>query len=375
MEKRRYKQTDMHISLLGFGCMRLPKKGADGDEIDYEEAERLIDYAYSCGVNYFDTAYMYHSGQSERFIGQALKKYPRESFYLADKMPGWLIKEKADAEKIFQEQLERCGVEYFDFYLCHSLRKEGFQVYQKQGIYDFLRQKKAEGKIRRLGFSFHDTPEVLEYIVNQYQWDFAQLQLNYLDWEVQNARRQYEILEEHGIPCVVMEPVRGGALASLCEEADHILKTAEPEKSVASWAIRFAASLPNVMCVLSGMSNRQQTEDNIATMSKFQPLSVDEKETLHKALEAYKKNVTVPCTGCRYCMECPAGVDIPEMFRLFNRYSIGKNKEAYKREYEALDQGKQASACVACGQCMEHCPQKIQIPEELKKINDLVMSL
>lgn len=372
MEMRQYRDTDVKVSLLGMGCMRLPKVDPEKEDIDYEKAQEIIDYAYANGVNYFDTAYGYHGGQSELFVGQALKKYPRESFFLASKMPIWCVKEKGDVERIFNEQLQRCQTDYFDFYLFHSQNAANFQKCQEFGVYEFLSQMKAEGKIRRLGFSFHDTPEVLRHICDTYPWDFAQIQLNYLDWEMQDAKAQYQILNDREIPVIVMEPVRGGALASPCEAADILFREERPDKSVASWAIRFAASLPGVLTVLSGMSNMEQVRDNVDTMTRFEPLTDREREVIDEALEAYRKKDTVPCTGCRYCMDCPFGVDIPKMFSLYNHYVLDRDGEDYLEAYEAQPESERADQCQACGACMEKCPQHIRIPDQMVTIRETV---
>ncbi len=372
MEMRQYRDTDVKVSLLGMGCMRLPKVDPEKEDIDYEKAQEIIDYAYANGVNYFDTAYGYHGGQSELFVGQALKKYPRESFFLASKMPIWCVKEKGDVERIFNEQLQRCQTDYFDFYLFHSQNAANFQKCQEFGVYEFLSQMKAEGKIRRLGFSFHDTPEVLRHICDTYPWDFAQIQLNYLDWEMQDAKTQYQILNDREIPVIVMEPVRGGALASPCEAADILFREERPDKSVASWAIRFAASLPGVLTVLSGMSNMEQVRDNVDTMARFEPLTDREREVIDEALEAYRKKDTVPCTGCRYCMDCPFGVDIPKMFSLYNHYVLDRDGEDYLEAYEAQPESERADQCQACGACMEKCPQHIRIPDQMVTIRETV---
>lgn len=372
MEMRQYRDTDVKVSLLGMGCMRLPKVDPEKEDIDYEKAQEIIDYAYANGVNYFDTAYGYHGGQSELFVGQALKKYPRESFFLASKMPIWCVKEKGDVERIFNEQLQRCQTDYFDFYLFHSQNAANFQKCQEFGVYEFLSQMKAEGKIRRLGFSFHDTPEVLRHICDTYPWDFAQIQLNYLDWEMQDAKTQYQILNDREIPVIVMEPVRGGVLASPCEAADILFREERPDKSVASWAIRFAASLPGVLTVLSGMSNMEQVRDNVDTMTRFEPLTDREREVIDEALEAYRKKDTVPCTGCRYCMDCPFGVDIPKMFSLYNHYVLDRDGEDYLEAYEAQPESQRADQCQACGACMEKCPQHIRIPDQMVTIRETV---
>lgn len=372
MEMRQYRDTDVKVSLLGMGCMRLPKVDPEKEDIDYEKAQEIIDYAYANGVNYFDTAYGYHGGQSELFVGQALKKYPRESFFLASKMPIWCVKEKGDVERIFNEQLKKCQTEYFDFYLFHAQNAANFQKCQEFGVYEFLSQMKAEGKIRRLGFSFHDTPEVLRHICDTYPWDFAQIQLNYLDWEMQDAKTQYQILNDREIPVIVMEPVRGGVLASPCEAADILFREERPDKSVASWAIRFAASLPGVLTVLSGMSNMEQVRDNVETMTRFEPLTDREREVIDEALEAYRKKDTVPCTGCRYCMDCPFGVDIPKMFSLYNHYVLDRDGEDYLEAYEAQPESERADQCQACGACMEKCPQHIRIPDQMVTIRETV---
>ena len=234
---------------------------------------------------------------------------------------------------------------------------------------------KAEGKIRRLGFSFHDTPEVLRHICDTYDWDFAQIQLNYLDWEMQDARTQYQILADRGIPVVVMEPVRGGALASPCDAANILFQEERPDKSVASWAIRFVASLPGVLTVLSGMSDMEQVRDNVDTMTNFEPLTERDREIIDAALEAYRKKDTVPCTGCRYCMDCPFGVDIPKMFALYNHFVLDKDEEDYLEAYRAQPEETLADKCRACGACLSKCPQHIKIPEKMAAIRETVDKL
>ncbi|MEG2288414.1 MAG: aldo/keto reductase [Clostridium sp.] len=375
MFKRNFKDTDLEISLLGLGCMRLPLVEGSTTDIDYIKAEEIVDYAYSNGINYFDTAYPYHGGQSEKFVGQALKKYPRGSFNLVTKLPIWIIKEEADLERIFNEQLANCQTDYFDFYLCHAIDAAKFKTIKDLNIYEFLCKKKAEGKIRYIGFSFHDVPSVLEEIADAYPWDFAQIQLNYLDWELYKSKEQYEILAEREIPCIIMEPVRGGALANPCEKSNEIFKAARPDMSIASWAIRYAATLPNVLTVLSGMSNMEQIQDNVATMSNFEPLTVEDYKVVDAALDAYKKNNTIPCTGCRYCMDCPIGVDIPEVFKIYNDYAISKYKGVFKKQYLSLPEMARAHNCISCGACMNQCPQSFDIPEKMKIIADFASSI
>ncbi len=391
METRTYQHTGKPISLLGYGTMRMPKIEPDKDDINYEEALALIDYAYQHGVNYFDTAYMYHGGKSELFVGDALSRYPRDSFYLADKLPGWVVGDggPAKAKAVLEEQLGKCKTTYFDFYLLHALgnQDEFDRIFLNDGVLAYLDEEKNAGRIRNLGFSFHGSVAFFEYLMKLRKWDFCQIQCNYLDWDNQNAKELYRLAEEYGVQLIIMEPVRGGALVNLCEESVDILKTAEPEMSVASWAIRFVASLPNVLCVLSGMSNLEQVQDNVATMTDFRPLTDADYTTLRHAIHAYMKKGSIPCTACRYCFECPKGIAIPEIFEVYNRaaaeeqlpYSVGITGEelelrarAFLAAYDEIPAEKQASACIRCGKCAEHCPQAIKIPDKLREIDGMV---
>ncbi len=394
METRLYKKTNEKISLLGYGMMRLPRIDADKDDIDYEAAMTGVEYAYRHGVNYFDTAYMYHGGKSEVFVGEALSRYPRESFFLADKMPAWLIGDGGvpKAKEIFADQLGKCRVDYFDFYLLHALsNKEEFdKIYLDGSVLDYLKEEKFRGRIHNLGFSFHGSIAFFEYLLSVSEWDFCQIQCNYLDWDKQNAKELYRLAEEKGIQIIIMEPVRGGSLVKLNDTAIDILKTAEPERSVASWAIRFAASLPNVLCVLSGMSDQTQVEDNVATLTDFKPLTEADHAVLKRALDAYVKNGVIGCTTCRYCFDCPKGIMIPELFALYNAAlneerlpaTVGlskeealRRKEAFLSDYRAIPDGKRAEDCVKCGKCAEHCPQTIKIPDMLAEIARIVKRL
>ena len=382
MDTRTDKNTGDTISLLGFGCMRLPVIDGKSQCIDKSAAQQMVDYALAHGVNYFDTAYPYHMGASESFVGEAMSRYPRGSYHLASKMPLFSLKTRKDVERIFQEQLGKCRTDYFDFYLMHSVNETLMGVMEKFDVYRTLKKEQKRGRIRRLGFSFHGTLDVLERLVEQYEFDFAQIQLNYLDWELQNARRQYEILTERGIPVIVMEPVRGGALASLNEAARGVFQAAginngkngpsgqDAPASLASWALRFCASLPNVLCILSGMTTMEQLQDNLATLSGFQPLSKEEYAVIEQALTAYKAAGAVPCTGCGYCMECPSGVDIPRVFGLYNEWQVSHQAMGYWIGLELIGEGKWAQNCTDCGHCLELCPQQIAIPERMKEITE-----
>lgn len=364
--RRKYKDTALALPMLGFGLMRLPRTRSKRPEIDLAETGKLFDRAMKAGVNYFDTAYFYHGGQSERCAGKLLKKYPRESFYLADKMPMREIRTEADLERIWNEQLRRCEVDYFDFYMLHSLSRGSWELAKRVKACEFLRKKQAEGKIRKLGFSFHDSPDCLERIVREGTWDFAQIQLNYLDWTAYRSKEQYEILTKAGIPVIVMEPLKGGALARPNAEAAAVFKRADPASSAASWAFRYAGSLPNVICILSGMSSMAHLEDNIKTFTDFKPLTGPERQTVAAALGALRG--ATPCTGCRYCVPCPAGVDIPGNFDLYRELKLSGDRKKFASAYRALADDEKASACVSCGACLKKCPQHIDIPRELAKV-------
>lgn len=367
VDKRKFKDTE--VSLLGLGAMRLPCKTPIKREanplIDYKKGQELVDAAYNNGVNYFDTAYMYHAGKSEKFIGTALKKYPRDSYFLADKLPIWMCPKKADMEKVFRKQLERTGHDYFDFYLLHSLNKENYEKCEKFGAYDFVLEKQREGKIKNIGFSFHGTIEDLKKIVSEHKWDFAQIQMNYLDWKNQNAEEQYRILTDAGIPVIVMEPVRGGKLAEVSQDIEEMFKKAKPENSAASWAIRFVASHLNVVTILSGMNSLEQLNDNISTLTDFVSMTDTELNICQNAAAMINKSEIIPCTGCDYCADCPKDIKISTVFAVYNKLKTGEyTEEQAKSEYRKMDAS--ADACIGCGKCSSHCPQSITIPEIMK---------
>ena len=366
--RRQYRNTKLTLPMLGFGMMRLPTLGPGNPEIDYATVEKQIARALEAGVNYFDTAYFYHGGRSEKCAGDLLSKFPRDSYYLTSKMPVRALRKAGDVPRIFEEQLKKCKTKYFDFYLVHNLNAARWKDTIRFKVYEYLLEQKKKGRIRKLGFSFHDKPEVLETIAKAHPWDFAQIQLNYLDWTFYRSKEQYDILVKYNIPAIIMEPLKGGALARLNPEASEVLKQANPNVSVASWAFRYVGSLPNVICILSGMTLMEHLEDNIRTFTDFKPLSKEEYAVVAKALDVFRKKSTVPCTDCKYCMPCPAGVNIPRNFNIYNNFKITGVPHRFNMEYNSLPEDQRASECVNCGACLKKCPQKINIPEELKKV-------
>ena len=373
MEYRTFPTLNDRISLLGFGLMRLPKLPGS-QKVDYATATQMIELAMQAGVNYYDTAYVYHAGDSELFVGEVLSKYPRESYFLADKLPTWMLKSEEDVHRYFDEQLKKCSTDYFDYYLVHSLSRMTIDKKMlAHNVIPILKQKQKEGKIRHLGFSFHDDYDTLAYLLSLNDWDFGQLQINYLDWEMQNAEKLYQLMEQKGVPTIVMEPVRGGVLANLGSEAAAHLHAVNPAASQASWALRFVAALPNVCCTLSGMSNMEQVIDNLATFADFQPLSEQETKALWEARDIYRAQGAVPCTACQYCMPCPAKVNIPNNFFAYNHYCASKDKAQYTGRF--IEPGSKAENCTSCGACVEVCPQHIDIPAELAKIAEFDVSL
>ena len=356
--------------------MRLPLTDPDDQtSIDIEKFKEMADLFIERGFTYFDTAYPYHGGKSEEALREAVvKRYPREAFTVTSKMPVWAIKEEADLERIFNEQLERCGVDYFDYYWLHALNRERVAAIDSVDGWGFLVRKRDEGKIRHIGFSFHDGSSLLAEILEKHpEVEYVQLQVNYLDWESPaiESKACYDLCVKHGKPVIVMEPVKGGSLARVPEAIDRLFKDYNPDASPASWAIRFCASLPNVMMVLSGMSNIGQMEDNTTYMQDFQPLSDEEQEIIVHATQVIRDAIAIPCTACHYCCEgCPQEIAIPEYFNLYNTLQqFPDQKSNCKLYYDliAKNHGK-ASECLECGQCEAQCPQRIDIIDNLKLV-------
>ena len=359
---------DLKLSALGMGCMRLPTIGGNDAQIDEQAAAEMVDYAMAHGVNYYDTAWGYHDGNSETVLGRALAKYPRDRFYLATKFPGYDLSNMDKVQEIFEKQLEKCGVDYFDFYLFHNVCEMNIDAYldPKYGILDYLLEQKKNGRIRHLGFSAHGSYDVMKRFLDAYgaHMEFCQIQLNYIDWDFQDAKAKVELLRSHGLPIWVMEPLRGGKLATLSPADTEALKALRPDETVPAWAFRFLQSIPGVTMVLSGMSDFQQMESNIRTFETDRPL--DQKEM--DALLSIAAHMTsgVPCTACHYCTShCPMGLDIPLFMKLYNEHTFTGGGFLAPMALQALPADKQPSSCVGCRSCEAVCPQQIKIPDIL----------
>ncbi|EOS47017.1 hypothetical protein C810_01853 [Lachnospiraceae bacterium A2] len=361
---------DLKLSALGMGAMRLPVLDGDDNRIDEAAAGEMVDYAMGQGVNYYDTAWGYHSGNSELAMGKALNRHPRESFYLATKFPGYDLSNMPKVKEIFEKQLEKCQVSYFDFYLFHNVCEMNIDAYldQSYGIYQYLMEQKENGRIRHLGFSAHGNLDVMKRFLEAYGKDmeFCQIQLNYLDWTFQDAKAKVELLREYNIPVWVMEPLRGGKIARLPEKEEAILKGLRPEEGIPAWAFRFLQSIPEVTVVLSGMSDMEQLKDNVRTFEKDLPLNEKEMETLLSVADGML-NGRLPCTACHYCTShCPQGLDIPSLLELYNEHSFTGGGFIAPMALMATPKEKHPSACVGCRSCEAVCPQQIKISEVMK---------
>ena len=361
---------DLKLSALGMGAMRLPVINGDDACVDEARTEEMIDYAMSQGINYYDTAWGYHNGNSELTVGRALHKYPRDSFFLADKFPGYDLSNMDKVEEIFEEQLKKCQVEYFDFYLFHNVCEMNIDAYlnPKYGIYDYLIEQKKAGRIRHLGFSAHGSYEVVKRFLDAYGRDmeFCQLQLNYLDWKFQGGKEKVELLKEWNIPVWVMEPLRGGRLAVLAEKDEAALKELRPDEKIPAWAFRFLQSVPSVTMVLSGMSSMEQLQENIRTYSEDKPLNEKEMETLLAIADGMLEKKILPCTSCHYCVShCPQELDIPELLALYNEHCFTEGGFIAPMALSSYPKEKLPSACIGCGSCQAVCPQQIDIPEAM----------
>ena len=374
-----YKEfQNLKLSSLGLGTMRLPNKGVNGDTpIAEEETAKMVQYAINKGINYFDTAWGYHNGESEIVMGKILKKYPRKSFYLATKFPGYDLSNMDKVEEIFEKQLEKCQVDYFDFYLFHNVYEKNVDPYldEKYGILDYLLKQKENGRIKHLGFSVHGSLDVMKKFLNAYgkYMEFGQIQLNYLDYKFQDAKAKVEMLNEYNIPIWVMEPLRGGKLAKLNEKQENKLKELRPEEEIPAWAFHFLQSIPGVTMVLSGMSNMVQLEKNIKTFEENKPLNEEEMKTILEMANEMVQGNTLPCTSCRYCTaHCPKGIDIPKILALYNEHVFTGGGFIAPMAISALPDDKKPNACIGCKSCEAVCPQQLKIAEAMSNFVDLL---
>ncbi|MCM1044613.1 MAG: aldo/keto reductase [Candidatus Gastranaerophilales bacterium] len=360
---------DLELSALGLGAMRLPVIDGDDANIDYEAAQEMIDFAFERGINYYDTAWGYHGGNSEVVVGKALGKYPRDQYFLATKFPGYDLANMPKVQEIFEEQLKKCNVEYFDFYLFHNVCEMNIDAYldEQYGIMAYLSAQKENGRIRHLGFSAHGNYDVMKRFLEAYgdRMEFCQIQLNYLDWSFQDAKAKVELLNDYHIPIWVMEPLRGGKLATLSEKDTATLKVLRPDEEVPAWAFRFLQTIPGVTMILSGMSNMEQLKANIKTFETESPLSDKERDTLLQVAEGML-NGALPCTACRYCVShCPKGLDIPNLLELYNEHNFTGGGFIAPMALMALPEEKHPTACVGCRSCEAVCPQRIKISEAM----------
>ena len=362
---------DLKLSALGLGCMRLPVIDGDDNRPDQAAVEAMIAEAMARGVNYYDTAWGYHGGNSETAVGKALKAYSRESFHLATKFPGYDLNNFGKVEEIFEEQLKKCGVDYFDFYLCHNVCEMNIDAYlqeEKHGTIAYLLKQKENGRIRHLGFSAHGSVPVMTRFLEAFgkYMEFCQIQLNWLDWDFQGAKEKVALLNEWNLPVWVMEPLRGGKLANLAEEDAAALKALRPDEGVPAWAFRFLESVPGVTVVLSGMSSMEQLRDNLSTFETSRPLNAPEQEALAGVAKKMVERIVLPCTACRYCTaHCPQELDIPSLLNLYNEHCFTGGGFLAPMALMAVPNEKQPSACLGCRSCEAVCPQQIKISEAM----------
>lgn len=371
MRYRKLGKTKEDVSILGFGCMRFPE--IDGN-IDEEKTIPMLRYAIDNGLTYIDTAYPYHNGQSEIVVGKALKDGYREKVKLATKLPSWLVNTREDMDKFIKEQLEKLDTEYIDFYLIHNLNKNDYKRLKENGLFDFIKNIKEEKLARYVGFSFHDTLDVFKEIVDDYDWDFAQIQYNYIDEDYQAGNEGLLYARNKGLGIVIMEPLRGGSLVNnLSQGINDIINNSKVKKTAVEWAFKFLYNRDEIDVVLSGMSTMEQIKDNLKITDSegiANSMTLEEEETLNKLKEEFKSKIKVNCTGCKYCVPCPIGVNIPNCFEMLNNSSMFNDVNDYKRKYEAfiVSENAQASNCVKCGSCETKCPQHIEIIEKLEEV-------
>ncbi len=370
MQYRLITKDKIKVSSLGFGCMRFPVLDNDSSKIDEEKSREMIRYAIDDGLNYVDTAYMYHMGTSEPFVGRALRDGYRDKVYLATKLPSWLIESYDDFSKYLEEQLERLETSYIDFYLLHTLNKNYWENLKALGVFKFLEEAKKAGKIKYIGFSFHDDLDVFKGIIDYYDWDFCQIQLNYMDREYQAGLEGLHYAYDRGISVIVMEPIKGGKLVRPSEEIQAIWDESLVKRSPAAWALSWVLNHEEVSLLLSGMENISEVKENIESVSNARPghLRPEELSIIDRVTDIYKEKTRVGCTSCEYCLPCPEGVAIPRIFEAYNEMSIYSTIESSKAKYKDLiDKGIDATRCVECGQCESLCPQEIQIINKLKE--------
>jgi predicted aldo/keto reductase-like oxidoreductase len=366
------KFQDLYISALGFGLMRLPYLDDNRNQLNMTKVREMVHYAMEHGINYYDTAYNYHDGQSERVAGELLNEYPRDRFFLATKFPGFDRERFLRSQEIFQEQLDKCQVDFFDFYLMHSVSDNNIALYMDDelGLMDYLLKEKKAGRIRHLGFSTHASNDNLRLFLKKYHdaVEFCQIQINWIDWTYQNAKEKMEILNNYGIPVWVMEPLRGGYLASLAEDEETTLRTMRPDESIPAWSFRYLQQFPEIGVILSGMSTMTQLKENIETFSQFKPVSREENKALLTLAENKLAKMVVQCTACRYCVpECPLSLDIPVILETCNTYAFVKQISSVPRKLQQVGEAGDPRRCIACGSCESACPQNIPIAETISK--------